>query len=510
MVRLPRWAEKAFSLKCTEGDAIASPPDEDVNGWDYLVELPSRRFAGLAEDTPPTEIVFTQVKSTKGGKHSAQIKLSNVVKACRSHDPWFVVLVTADRHGRNTRFFGQHVWGRLLYDGLAAVRKAGLEGVALNSRRLTVKFTPEEAIDGDIVHWMRNHRDAAGNDYREAKREVLKTAGYEEGFGSGRLTIEAPSTEHISDAFLGLGNGIEVKRFVFTPERFGIASNAPEIDTRSGKLFIEPKPSGVCEIRIRGNSAEPSVALRGTVYSFLLPGRPREETRLRFSAPPLDVIWGINEPSRITLSLKPDQEYSADQLWSYVQISRWSRNGDLDFKISSDGKALIQAHAHLEDEEKTVEIEKLALIIDAIRRSIDGYGSMQITLRDIQADALELGYFAQVLAQGSLRLQYPPQDEDVPPNVSMLLYKTGASLGTWRMGCVVRRDVREDTIQDGRRTITSGPPVILESMIWERQSTDRESQLTTIFDQITEKEQKKSNALGLGDINALIEVQNND
>ena len=494
-------------MKCTEGDAAATPPDEDVNGWDYLVELPSRRFTGLAEDTPPIEIVFAQVKSTKGGRHSAQIKLSNVVKACRSHDPWFIVLVAADRNGRSTKFFGRHIWGRLLNEGLAAVRKAGLEDVALNRRRLTVKFAPEDAIDGDIVHWMRNHKDAAGDDYREAKRKVLETAGYEEGYGTGKLTVEALSSEHITDAFLGLGDGIEVKHFVFTPERFGIASNEPEIDAHSGKLFIEPKPSGVCEIRIRGNSADPSITLPGTVYSFSPPGVPKEEARLRFSATPLDIVWSINEPSRISLSLKLDQEYSADQLWAYVQVSRWSRDGDADFQISSDGKHLISAHGRLDEVGNAAETEKLALIIDAIRRGIDGYGSMSITLRDIQAEVLELGYFAQFLAKGSLQLRYLPQDEDVPPGVSVFLYKTQARLGSWRMGCMVRRNVREDTIQDNWRTITSGPPIILESMLWEGQSSNHEHQLEKSFDQILEKEESRSNALGISDINAFIREQ---
>jgi len=507
MVRLPRWAEKAFSLKCTEGNATATPPDEDVNGWDYLVELPSRQFAGLAEETPPTEIVFAQVKSTKGGRLSAQVKLSNVVKACRSHDPWFIVLVAADRNGKSTKFFGRHVWGRLLHEGLAAVRKAGLEGVALNRRRLTVKFAPEDAIDGDIVHWMRNHKDAPWVDYREAKRKVLETAGYEEGIGTGTLTIEAPSSEHIAHAFLGLGDGVEVKRFVFTPERFGIASKEPAIDARSGKLFIEPNPSGVCDIRIRGNSADPSIALRGAVYSFSPPGLPKEETRLRFSATPLDIVWGINEPSLFSLSLKSEQEYSADQLWAYVQISRWSRSGDVDIQVSSDGKQLISAHVSLVEGENAGQTEKLGLIIDAIRRGIDGYASMPITLRDIQAEVVELSYFAQVLARGSLRLQYVPQDEDLPSDASMFLYTTQARLGKWRMGCVVRRDVSEDRLQDDRRTITSGPPIILESMLWESRSTGSERQLERIFDQILKKEESRSNVLGFGDINTFIRKQ---
>ena len=46
MPGLPKWAEKYFELKCVEGGAIASRPDEDRNGWDFLVELPEEMVPG--------------------------------------------------------------------------------------------------------------------------------------------------------------------------------------------------------------------------------------------------------------------------------------------------------------------------------------------------------------------------------------------------------------------------------------------------------------------------------
>jgi len=414
------------------------------------------------------------------------------------------MLVAADRNGRHAQFFGLHVWGDLLHDGLAAVRKADLEGIALNKKKLTVRFGLDDAIDGDVVDWIRRHMEAVGEDYRTMKRKLLETAGYEHGFGTGKFTIEAPTNEHITNAFLGLGDGVEVKQFLFTPERFGIASNKPLIDAQFGKLFIDPEPSGTCDIRVRGNTADPSITLQGNVFSFLPPGLPREATWLRFAAAPLDIVWNQNEPSRVNLTLKPDKAYSIDQLWAYVQICRWSRDGQTDLQISSEGKHLISAHVRLNEGENPGETEKLALIADAIRRSIDGYQSIQATLLDIQAEILELSYFAQVLARGSLRLQYIPQSDDAPSGISMLLFHTQARLGSWGFGCIVRRDVREDMLQDDKRIITSSAPVILESLLWDGQLPDYENQLQERYQRILEIEENRSNVLGLGDINALI------
>ncbi len=229
MTNLPIWAEKLFSLKCSEGHATCTKPDEDIHGWDFLVELPEKAHIGAEERRPPIRTAYAQVKSTKAGKPRASIKLSNMLKACRSRDPWFIVLVAADKQGKNASLYAIHVWSDLMRKSLAAVREASIEGVPLNRRKISVNFPPDSKMSGDIVAWMQSTIDSSAPDYSNEKARISDTLGYEDGYGTGKLTIEAKSEEEIFRAFLGLGKGVTTKVFSYTHSRFGLPDPRPKI-----------------------------------------------------------------------------------------------------------------------------------------------------------------------------------------------------------------------------------------------------------------------------------------
>src|SRR2546430_1600221 len=140
ITRLPKWAELTFAGHCAAAGAIAHPPDEDLNGWGYLVD-----------------------------------------------------------------FLLRHILG-------------------------------------------------------PAVRNPLATSTYGSVTGIVTFTISASNFEEIASNFLGLGSGLPICNFSFTPARFGVLSPKPDIDfLGDGKVVISPNPVDTCEVKIRANETSYSL-----------------------------------------------------------------------------------------------------------------------------------------------------------------------------------------------------------------------------------------------------------
>jgi hypothetical protein len=234
--RFPRYAEKKLQILCAAAGALCHEVDEDESGWDALIELPTKSYSGPADTHPPRSSAYVQVKSTQNRHPRCQVKLSNALRAAQSPQPWFIVLVTAKSQNRPVKLYAVHVWEELIKKTLEAVRRAENEGQLLHRRLLTIPFTEsDEKRDDQLIQWMQDSIDAVKPEYDLAKRAINQTAGYEQGSGTGLLTITANTEQEILNNFLGLGDGLRVSRFTFTPSRFGIASPKPVIDVETGK-----------------------------------------------------------------------------------------------------------------------------------------------------------------------------------------------------------------------------------------------------------------------------------
>ena len=75
--------EADFVRLCTSVGLIATKPEKDKNGWDYLVEFPFQSIDILPIDSQPSAIkCMVQVKSTYKNNGSFQISYT------RTSDNW--------------------------------------------------------------------------------------------------------------------------------------------------------------------------------------------------------------------------------------------------------------------------------------------------------------------------------------------------------------------------------------------------------------------------------------
>src|SRR4051812_3840041 len=109
-MRLPKYAETTFERACSSANAFAHPPEEDQNGWDYMVEFADRQHPGPPDLHPPETKAFVQVKSSRANRLACRVKLSNALKAAQSPNPWFVVLMIANAATSEPKIYITHVW----------------------------------------------------------------------------------------------------------------------------------------------------------------------------------------------------------------------------------------------------------------------------------------------------------------------------------------------------------------------------------------------------------------
>jgi hypothetical protein len=232
--RLARFAETSFATLCAAAGALCNESQEDENGWDYLVEFPADVAIGPADTHPPAKRAFVQIKSTRTNRPTCSIKLSNALKAAQSRDPWFVILTVETR--AKPKIYAVHIWESLIEKILKAVRQATIEKAPLHRRRLVINFTESDGHTDDLIDWMKDTIKSVTPEYSEAKKRIYETVGYSNGHGAGTLTFAVDNVEQIFDEFLGLGKGLPISRFTYTPARFGLSDSQPQIDATEGRV----------------------------------------------------------------------------------------------------------------------------------------------------------------------------------------------------------------------------------------------------------------------------------
>jgi hypothetical protein len=327
--RLPRYAEIELQRLCAKAGALCHSVDEDESGWDRLIEFREKEFSGPPDTRPPRAVAYVQVKSVEKGL-TCRVKLTNALRAAQSPQPWFIVLVTGET--QPPRVYAVHVWEELIRRTLKAVRRAHSGKRPLNKSSLTIRFRRCDEKGDSLVQWMQDAIDTLSPEYETAKRAINRTAGYEDGYGAAVLTIEANNEEEILKNFLGLGDGLRINKFTFTPSRFGISSPQPQLDFSSGVAHIKPEPAGEVEIRLREPASFRVIVLHGHAYVTGLPEVPDDQKTYRFSAGFLEMLWGPSTSS-FTAHLDRDQKHALATLENYVALNEWCAQGPVDLQV---------------------------------------------------------------------------------------------------------------------------------------------------------------------------------
>jgi hypothetical protein len=496
--RLSRFAETSFASLCAAAGALCNESQEDENGWDYLVEFPADVAIGPADTHPPAKRAFVQIKSTRTNRPTCSIKLSNALRAAQSRDPWFVILTVETR--ARPKIYAVHIWEPLIERILKAVRQATIEKVPLHRRRLVINFTESDAHTDDLVDWMRDTIKSVTPEYSEAKKRIYETVGYSGGHGAGTLTFAVDNVEQIFDEFLGLGKGLPISRFTYTPARFGLSDSQPQIDATEGRVEITPTAAGDCELRMRGTQSGSIIGVPAKIFTLGMPWLSIEEQRFRVAAAGFEIVWANDGGSKFTANLDFQACVDLDSIRRFATITVWLGEGPVDVQIWTKGRRIAGGFLNADPGQRTYDWQKVLDVVNTLRALNAEAPPLCVSLNDIDAGARDLYLMHEVVSAPSIRLDFLPLP-DVPNDFGAVLYYSTAQVRNLTVHALVERRVRRAiNIEDGRRRIDFDRPIIRESWIVADASDTQRTLINDDYQHHLSQMQNNSKVLELGDI----------
>ena len=497
--RLARYAETSFASLCALGGALCHESQEDENGWDYLVELPEDERSGPADTAPPGKQAFVQVKSTLNPRLSCSIKLSNALKAARSPDPWFVILMVDGAPGPKT--YAIHIWARQMDEWLRAGRQASVDDVPVHRRRVTLRFSEADLHSGDLVEWMQETIAAAAPDYALAKKAIYETVGYEDGYGGGEMSFSADDAEQLFDELLGLGTGLPVNKFTFTPSRFGISDKAPLVDLSAGTVLITPNAAGECELRIRGPKSTRPISVSGKVFGLGMPWLPKEQQRVRVSAPGFEIVWSIEGQSKFTARLDSETRVPLDDVLNFSTMMAWLGTGVIDVQVWVRNRRFLGGVLEADDVRRGADWDKVREVVATLRGlQPNSDSTLTVSVADIGRAVPQLYRMHQFTCPSEMSLEFEPFP-DQPYDFEKVLYYTTADAGELTAYALVEREVLHwGEAPKGRKRVEFGGPVVRESWLVANADEAQRKLAEGDYQYHLAQMQKTAKVLGMNDI----------
>ncbi|MBI4724947.1 MAG: hypothetical protein HY765_08215, partial [Rhodomicrobium sp.] len=291
--KVGKLGEKAFALLCAQAGFNAHPPDEDLFGWDYLVEGPVDLCShGKLLDSAPAPVEFrVQVKSSDGSRGTEAISLDHMLRLAKLQMPVFFCFLAFDGDPQPVRAYLVHLGQELiaLYEGLK-------KGVAA--------YVP------------------AGMDaYVAWKNSILQSVGYGDPRVTAEVIFEVKDRSELLDLFLGVKESVGLKSVHALERRFGIGQTIGPSGRGPGVLSITDHPTSEGAILIRRDAYSPAITFPARWYfppSAM--NLPEDEVKLRLVSPTFEVLlWPHASRLRFhCTTINPDAQYPLQQLRNHA------------------------------------------------------------------------------------------------------------------------------------------------------------------------------------------------
>lgn len=494
--RIPRYAETTFARLCAVHGSLCHHSEEDENGWDYLVEFPEQPGPEPADMRSPPDSAYVQVKSTRQKQLTCRVKLSNALRAAQSPQPWFIVLIVIDARQRAT-VYAVHVWKELIQNTLMAVRQAEINKNPLNQKYLTIRFDVADKRETDLLPWMEETIKSFGHDYQQKKKTISQTVGFEHGYGIVNFTVEAPGDE-IANNFLGLGSGLPVKDFQYTPARFGLISSEPQIKVSSGVVQISPLPLGPCELRLSSSKSPSSIILSGRAYTL---GPPFADQRVRFSADFVEIAFSLNGKSEFDPKLNVQEKTDLKTIENFATLNGWLVEGSVNIQIWFKNKRIFSGTLKSKYSPQQINWPLVAKITGLLRliATREDQSRLRLSMADMRDAWHGLATLEQVADGISMRWEFPPSP-DVPARFSSLIYYSVANVCDWTFYVLDERSTLEDIIMGEVRRITCGPPQRIDAYCLQNATEDQRRMMEDDYERHLARQIKSGTPYGLGNI----------
>lgn len=506
-----QFGETRFASLCSEYGARCQPVSDDAHGWDSLVEFAEEPHEGPADTAPADLAAYVQVKTTRGASRETQIKFSNMLRAARSKQPWFVFLFVLAPGDSQPTIYAKHFWRELMSVGLKAAQECQRDGRPLNRKKVTIKFNDDDRIPPNLVEWMLQCIRSVKPSYESEKVSLYSTLGFGDVWGRGTFSFESVSLRQLQDGMLGLGDGLPTTDFIFTRERFGIPDVAPVIEERRGIVKFEPLTQSQCTLTVRRADGEESpIRLNAKTYAASVPSLDGIQTAIRISAVPFEIVIARGGDAHLTAHLDADKKYSPHVTSAMCTVTRWSKQGVINICITAPGAPSISGKVHLDDLPTSI---YSYILTDQIARSLEiasqqvRMEQFELSLQEMHEQQATLSEFAKVHLAPSVTITGEVNEARVI-ELTSLVYSTKAPIANIAFVLIVRRRVIATELVDSEWHVTGGVAEVIDAVQCPRDAAD-EVMTSLMAENILSLEATGENFGDLGNVHIMMHIGSN-
>jgi hypothetical protein len=322
---------------------------------------------------------------------------------------------------------------------------------------------------------MKTQIDEVVPEYGAAKHAIFSSVGYSDGYGVGKVTFTATNIDQFLDELLGVGSGLSINKFSFTPSRFGLPDKQPEIEVQSGRIEIKPTNPIDCELRLRGPLSGNSISVPAQIFMAGLPGLPLERRRFRVAATGFDIVWENGRESKFNIELSYASRVDIERIYRYALVMVWLEKGAVDVQVWVNGTRLAGGTLVTESQNWVYDWQKILDVLATLKSLLpNGAATFEISVADINRGAASLYSMHEMVSSPSIRFEFSPLSDQVYDFTKMLYYSI-AGAGDLVAFAIVERNVRSwEQSEAGQLRVDFDRPIIRESWIVRGTTNTRE------------------------------------
>lgn len=491
-----RRGEKLFSTLCSDAEVTCNKSDEDDYGWDFLIQFPARSRPLVAIDQQPGPVAaLVQVKTTEGDGRSASISLANALRYAESPLPIFIILIVLGENG--PQYFAKHVWTPMIGAWLKLGREADAAGRYDTHKQIVSIAFDQNDHRSDLLDWIEREIAVVSSPYAAAKKVIFDTIGFDRGQGSASVSFRAANHRDFIDVQLGLRSHIDVSRFVFTSERFGISAGRPEIDERNVRLEMVPEGRAA---QLRSTFSDGgSIVVPAKFYS----AKHGSSQACRVATRCFNIIYDIDGSTRAHAKVEPTECVSVEDLilFAGLQAARPGETIALEFEmndISVDLGSIEMTGGNGSSNWPwlSLSLHVLRQVASAASRPVPG-----MRLADLHSSAGELEILCALASDRLIRLDFSPNAE-TPTQFHAMLAWSLAKIGDHVFAAVARRSIIDDRTTKGRRRMGFGTARLLAGFVVEARRWS-DDQLVRAYERQLDLMSVTGDIMALGDMRVI-------
>ena len=313
---------------CNAVGIVATKPSEDINGWDFYLELPPKVDSSLPNDSQPPAIkAKVQVKTTTTQEKKFAIKVSTLEHLVNVQMPAFICFIELNNLMSIENIYLVHVGEAIISKVLRRIRECEVKNKKTNKTTITIHYKDEHKLEDYTGKCFQKNIESyipnGMKSYINEKNTILKKVGFDECPHKFTVQFQGISVSDIEDISLGLKEGeLECSIKSSTQKRFDVELPNKELpESDNVKISMKPQYLGGAIISFKSSRyAIPSLKYKFDVYKSAFATGKGSLNKLLFKNEYMQLVYDLNTTEQKFTTQFTNQAYKLNEIHNVLQL----------------------------------------------------------------------------------------------------------------------------------------------------------------------------------------------